>query len=660
MARRPRPSLADYAVIGISPALIMFLIGSLVFFLITVFYRGQYDIRLSFIMAMFIMAAVSIARISIEQGREYAALFALPLAGVTIFAMFRLVEFSGPFARLSSVLNVGLIAMIWFLADKLTWDCTVIDENEDQSGQGLLQTAGMHEGDAAQQSEAASDDPAAPQPPVESTGLWQKFVEHRRRPHAPGIWVIYFSLAALPIFGVGQLFLHDMASRRYAFKLLVVYVAAALGLLLTTSFLGLRRYLRQRRLEMPLEMASSWLGVGAVMIVALLVVCMLMPRRNAEYSVSDISFLNSPIDLPVSEWAIGNDGEEQDGADRTVQRDDGQRQVEGQQGEGGQNESPQAQGRDSSQSSQGDSGNSDSSRDPAGNRPSQGGNSDGQQRPNGSEPQADQAQDGQENRPQDGGEQGKKNGGPERQDPNRPTDPADDNQSSSGTNHERQPDGAEQQSDQSTRSNAGDRPQRAEPRPDASTPSSQSKSSGANLLSKLTPTLGGILKFLYWIIAIAVVGYLVWKHWERVRDAIQDFLKALRDFWERLFGGRSHDEETEALTGAEAIPTGPPFADFADPFTSGRADTMSMKELVGYTFQAFEAWGREHGCGRESEQTPVEFARIAAHQHGGLSKEALRIAELYNWTAFGKTEVPAANRQYLQRFWAELTGRAAV
>ena len=94
---------------------------------------------------MFIMAAVSIARISIERGREYAALFALPLAGVTLFAMFRFVEFSGAFARLSSIFNIGLIAMIWFCADKLTWDCTVIDESQDASGQGLLETAGMND-----------------------------------------------------------------------------------------------------------------------------------------------------------------------------------------------------------------------------------------------------------------------------------------------------------------------------------------------------------------------------------------------------------------------------------------------------------------------------------------------------------------------------------
>jgi hypothetical protein len=77
-------------------------------------------------------------------------------------------------------------------------------------------------------------------------------------------------------------------SRRFVFKLLFVYVAAALGLLLTTSFLGLRRYLRQRHIEMPSQMAGAWLGTGAIMIVGLLLLCMILPRRNAEYSITDL------------------------------------------------------------------------------------------------------------------------------------------------------------------------------------------------------------------------------------------------------------------------------------------------------------------------------------------------------------------------------------
>ena len=82
--------------------------------------------------------------------------------------------------------------------------------------------------------------------------------------HTPGIWVFYFSMAALPLFGIGQRFIPvaDVGRRRYVFALLLVYVAAALSLLVTTSFLNLRRYLRQRRVEMPVSIAGTWVGLG--------------------------------------------------------------------------------------------------------------------------------------------------------------------------------------------------------------------------------------------------------------------------------------------------------------------------------------------------------------------------------------------------------------
>ncbi len=63
---------ADYVTIAVSPALIMALVGSLVFFLIEVMYVGEYQARLMYVFALFVFAAVLVARISIESGSEYA------------------------------------------------------------------------------------------------------------------------------------------------------------------------------------------------------------------------------------------------------------------------------------------------------------------------------------------------------------------------------------------------------------------------------------------------------------------------------------------------------------------------------------------------------------------------------------------------------------
>ena len=67
MARRLPQTLGDYLIIGVSPALIMLLVGSLVFFLVEVFYQGEFAFRLSFIFAMFVMAMLLIPRLKLCQ-----------------------------------------------------------------------------------------------------------------------------------------------------------------------------------------------------------------------------------------------------------------------------------------------------------------------------------------------------------------------------------------------------------------------------------------------------------------------------------------------------------------------------------------------------------------------------------------------------------------
>ena len=145
MATRYDKTLADYLVIAVSPALIMTLVGSLVFFLLEVFYQGNFTGRLHYILSLFIFAAVLIGRIAIEEGKERAAMFALPLAGATMLAIVRFVEFQGPLGQASFIINFGLVALIWWCAHKLTWDCTMIDETEPGSGEGLLDAAGLGE-----------------------------------------------------------------------------------------------------------------------------------------------------------------------------------------------------------------------------------------------------------------------------------------------------------------------------------------------------------------------------------------------------------------------------------------------------------------------------------------------------------------------------------
>ena len=143
--KRLQPTLGDYLAIAVGPLLIGLLVGSMVFLLIEAFYEGQFGGRLQFIMAWFVVGAVGISRISIEEGREHAALFAVPLGILVAIAAWRYVEFSGPLQAFSPLVSIGLVALIWWSTDCLTWDCTVLDEDDTDgdAGVGLLETAGL-------------------------------------------------------------------------------------------------------------------------------------------------------------------------------------------------------------------------------------------------------------------------------------------------------------------------------------------------------------------------------------------------------------------------------------------------------------------------------------------------------------------------------------
>src|SRR5262245_6364140 len=101
----------------------MLLIGSLVYFLLELFYQGQYPERLQFCLTMFVFAAVLVCRISMEEGWEYAAPFGAALAVVISLAMFKFVSYENTsLAAVGWAINFSLIALIGWCANQLTWD----------------------------------------------------------------------------------------------------------------------------------------------------------------------------------------------------------------------------------------------------------------------------------------------------------------------------------------------------------------------------------------------------------------------------------------------------------------------------------------------------------------------------------------------------------
>jgi hypothetical protein len=622
MARRPPSTLTDYLLVGITPALIMLLIGSFVFFLIAVFYHGEYTLRINFIFAMFIMGAVAVGRISMEEGTEYASMFAAPLALAMLFVLYR-------FGHLGLA---PFVALIWWLAYQLTWDCTLLDERADTSDQGLLQAVGVSEETPGDENTAVEDaiDPRLASVAIserdDEPAAWMKWLKRSKKPHAHGVWVIYFSLAALPLFGLGQWFL-PTDSRRYAFLLLVVYVAAALGLLLSTSFLGLRCYLRRRRLEMPLEMTATWLGVGGAIIVAVLLLCLLLPRPGAEVAVSQLPITITTPNVSPSRWSIGNDGQKNDANSRAS-------------GEGKKNEGePSA---DDNQQAQGHA-------TPGGDKgSSQGKNGNGQPK------------DGDHTKQSGGSKTGKQSsGGEQKSSPNGEKSKA----GEQGEKSQQQQNGGESQkgssgektNDQASQSQQQSQQQGTPQQQPTSPPPSQPATPPHTLNpAPLLSSLGSLVKLLLYAVVLGVIAFLAWRYRQELLAAWQQLLKELRELWERLFGGKVNESAVAEESAATKMPVRRPFASFSDPFATGQATRMNRLELLRYSFEALQAWGRERGCPREESETPHEYAGRLAMSSPHLASEAAALAEFYGIAAYGGGMLPASFGEPLRGLWVKM------
>jgi hypothetical protein len=644
MAKRLRKTLLDYLVIAISPAIIMVLIDSLVLFLVEVFYRGGYQGRLDYVLTLFVIGAVLIGRISIEEGRERAMLFAAPLGIAILLAIARFVQFQGALAPFSFLINCGLIALIWFSADKLTWDCTLIDEQEEDSGEGLLETIGLDRPDhAAMQREILP----VPEPETEATtsredvptSWWGRFIERRRRPHAPGVWVVYFSLAALPLFGLGQLFLpsgDEHGSRAYAFELLFCYTASGLALLLSTSFLGLRRYLRQRRQEMPLLMVNLWLGIGVALIFGVMLSALLLPRPNAELAISDLPIRVGSPDQNASPYGAGSNGvedEQQDG--RLEGRDDADKDAP-QSDQPGKN--PAAEGKKSSETGQ-EASKGDSSNDKGVTTKAEGKGSD----------------NGQKQEKQETKQPAKKE--VEKQ-PNRLTNTGTEDKTkrpSDETSREKhKPAGgsgsAERQSPEKPRGSQGSGRRSTDAPPSSHLPRFS--------LPHGTSALTAMFKWLLYAVLAAIVIYAIWKNRAELLAALRDLRQSLADLWHRLFGGKTREAEQAA---AEEMARAKPqrrFADFTDPFATGTAGRYPPEELVRYTFEALEAWARDAGHSRLPDQTPHEFARGLAADVSSMADDTRLLADLYCQVAYAPGTLQSVMVTRLPRLWQEM--RAAI
>jgi hypothetical protein len=614
MANKPRHTLADYVAIAISPALIMTLVSSLVFFILAVVYTGDFIDRLRWILFWYVFGSVLVARISMETYiSQRAPLYGILLAVVVFIAVLLYVDYPPELRVVGWLLNLVLIALIWWSTYKLTWDCTYIDDKVEQSGEGLLQAAGLENETAA--SEASAEE--------KKLGWWERYQRYRaerKKKHAPGVWVVYFSLAALPIFGLGQALIPTdtpdaVERRRHVFWLMGTYIGSGLGLLLTTAFLGLRRYLRQRNLQMPLAMTGVWLGIGAVLIAVLLVAGALLPRPNSEtplFSLAKLTGEREGSDYDV----LGGKGGKGDGkAADEPSRDEkkGNERADGQQDKNA-DQTRSGDGKNGSDS-KGDSNSGDKKGDQKGD-------------PKGDSPSKEQSGDRK-------GDSDSKNG-EKKKDPNA-------DKSKSG----------EKSKEGSSGSSSGDSSKSQKGRQ-----SQTSKTSSGLKMPEWVSRVGTVLKWIvFGVLALVVVIVLLrqglsflanFTNWAR------NLLNALRALWARLFGGgAAQPKEETPVVDAPGMRLRP-FAAFRNPFRDGSAEKRSPQELVQYSFAALQAWAFERDLGRSPEETPLEFAYRLGQELPALEENARKLAILYARVVYARGSLPAASAAAVQQFWNQL------
>ena len=330
--------MGDFVVIAMSPVFIALLVGSLVFFLLDVFYQGEMEYGIRWMMFWYVIAIVAVARISVDRGPMIANVYGLALAVTTWLYISS--------THQGFMLGIILLAFIWWCAHRLVVDCS--------------------------DSESSSPDKTSTSASDGILGQWMprqfKIQQNseKKQSRQAGLWVVYFSMAAVPLFGIGKVLLpaSDTHLKSRAGLWLCIYLISALFLLISTRFLNLRQTLRDRGKKMPSQMAFQWFlsGIWLVLIVGFL--AWLTPRPgSAQQWVKFSNTVNTRI-REASDWAMqwnpkgtgeGKEGEQADqGGDSLAQGMEGDEGDQGQQNpqEAGPKGQPNSTNQDGSSTSQ--------------------------------------------------------------------------------------------------------------------------------------------------------------------------------------------------------------------------------------------------------------------------------------------------------------------
>ena len=630
--KKLRPDGLDFFLAAIAPIFIIGMIGSLVYFVITVCYQGSYTERLMWILGLYTIAAVLIARIAIEQSRPLAFTYMFVLAAATLVVTPQFFVVSGAMALFSFPILVCLLVMVAVLADRITWDCTSMNEQVQSTGVGLLQSLGLVKSERIQSAmKSRSMSTTAESPTVNANSKKSA----TKRKHNPGVWVLYFALLALPLFGIGQMVIRSPGDRRWAFTYLFIYLLSSLFLLVLISLLSLRKYLRERGVPMETSFAMRWLAIGMTSVFTVLFVLSLLPIPSQSFLSMDLPFrISSRDDLKVSQWGWGREGAQGEGPELG-------KEVEGKpQGQPAAIQKPQ-QNKNAQQNDP-----KDGDGKPSENQ------SDGQH--DGKSQSADGTQKGDK---QGDGKKGKPGGEP-KSDPQGSLE-----QKGNEQKGQPKPDSAADKIDQAKPDKrnppAGDKLRQKDKdgseqrKPDQAQLQQQQQQAPSMAIQWNFPA---VLQWLVMLILLIVSIVLGMKY----RKELAESIKRFGDWLRALFGrkGKSMNPLDQTDEGTSTIADlYPPFHTFANPFAVGSG--WSREQMVRHMYRAVMSWGYEHRVVRREDETPEEFIRRLFLRFPEQQELMSKLGMLYNRIAYARGAVSQAELKPMTELWQWLSKSSA-
>jgi hypothetical protein len=310
LERTPPKTLADWSIDLLTPTLIFVMVYAVIFFLLDVryIYTAVNDVPLRFVAFFFVLGVVACNRVLARDSSPDSFLIPIVFAGsigLYTLSSSTFYDNSGSYARnfmndapwLATGFNMAIVAIIWWVVNRLTHECAV-DENKTAGDEGILSGTARNFRDAMRPkgSEGASDhlyenashaafakaqgkeflpmnvleafDPSEGyKPKKKAAPKYNLDRSQRLSKRHPGISIFYFSVPAMLIFTLGIRVVQQggpswvAAGHFYA----GIYTAATLLLLMLTSLGGLRQYFSARKIAMPAPMGYFWMGLGVVM-----------------------------------------------------------------------------------------------------------------------------------------------------------------------------------------------------------------------------------------------------------------------------------------------------------------------------------------------------------------------------------------------------------